>query len=189
MNSLFIAQAHPLSVKQLKDNWGWYLALGISLITLGSLAIIYTWTATLVSVVYIGFLLLTLSTFEAVKSWKMTRWNSFFLHMFLSVLYGISGIFLILDPTINAVTLTLLLALFFVAAGVIKITVALTQLVPHKFWLILHGVLTTILGIIIWYQWPESSFWALGMLVGVNMIITGWTWVMLSMVAKNVIAV
>ncbi|MFI5333013.1 MAG: HdeD family acid-resistance protein [Candidatus Babeliales bacterium] len=186
MDTLFIAEVHPLSVKQLKDNWGWYLALGISLIALGTLAVFYTWTATLVSVVYLGFLLLTLGVFEAVKSWKINRWSTFFLHMFLSVLYGVSGAFLIADPTINAITLTLLLSIFFVVAGVIKVVVAWTRLVPHKFWLTLNGILTAILGILIWYQWPESSFWAVGMLVGINMIITGWTWVMLSMVAKNV---
>jgi uncharacterized membrane protein HdeD (DUF308 family) len=186
MNSLFIAEVNPLSLKQLKDNWGWYLGLGISLIVLGSLAVMYTWTSTLVSVVYLGFLLLTLSIFEAIKSWKISRWSTFFLHIFLSALYGVSGVFIIADPTINAVSLTLLLSIFFVVAGVIKVVLAWTRLVPHRIWLTINGILTTLLGLLIWQQWPASGFWAIGMLVGVNMIITGWTWVMLSVVAKRI---
>jgi uncharacterized membrane protein HdeD (DUF308 family) len=185
-NIFIIEEVHPFSLQQLKLNWGWYLTLGISLIVLGSLATLYAWTATLVSVVYIGFLLLTLGFFEAIKSWKIHRWSTFFLHMFLSLLYGVSGAFIIADPTINALSLTLLLSIFFIVAGIMKVVLAVTRAVPHPFWLILNGILTTTLGILVWYQWPESAFWALGMIVGINMIITGWTWVMLALVAKNV---
>ena len=50
----------------------------------------------------------------------------------------------------------------------------------------INGICTTILGILIWQQWPVSGVWALGLLLGVDMIFTGWTWIMLSLAAKSI---
>lgn len=185
MNNQTREQNYELFLKQLKENQGWYLALGVSLVVLGTLAIVYSFLSTLFSVVYFGFLLLGIGIFEAVKAFKVNQWTNFFLHAFLSFLYILAGIFIISNPAVNAITLTLLLAFFFIASGIAKVIFALTQKVPHKTWVVLSGVLTFILGVLIWQQWPYSGLWAIGLLVGIDTVFTGWTWIMLSLQAKK----
>lgn len=172
-------------IEQLKTNANWYLMLGISLIILGTLAVIFTFTSTLFSLIYLGSFLLVLGVFEAVKAFKLNLWKSFFLHIFLAILYGACGAFILAYPTVNAITLTLALAIFFVITGLLRIIFAFAPQTPHKGWLAFNGFCTLLLGVLIWQQWPSSGLWVIGMLVGIDAIITGWTWVMLSLAAKR----
>ena len=56
---------------------------------------------------------------------------------------------------------------------------------PHWGWILAGGVINLILGILIWQQWPEAAFWVIGLFVGIDLIFTGWTWVILSLAIKN----
>lgn len=186
MNNPFNSNnVHPVSIKQLQENWAWYFALGIGLVTLGTLAIIYSFTSTIFSMIYLGILLIIVGIFEGIQSFKMSLWNNFFLHLFLSILYLVSGFFIVLYPEVNALSLTLLLAIFFAVSGIVKVVFSLTHNIPHKIWLILNGALTLILGILIWNQWPSSGLWVIGTLVGIDILFTGWTWIMLALKAKT----
>ena len=185
MNEPLNAEMVQAALRQLQENWKWYFALGIGLVILGMLAVIFTVASTLVSVIFLGILFMTIGVFEGIKSLKLNQWGSFFLHLFLCVVYLGAGILMVLYPTANAVSLTLLLALFFVITGILRMVVAFTKHVPHQILLALNGLVTLILGILIWSQWPYSGLWALGMLVGIDMIFTGWTWIMISLRAKN----
>jgi uncharacterized membrane protein HdeD (DUF308 family) len=185
MNYNINTAVNPLNLKQLKDNRGSFLALGIGLVILGTLAIIYAFASTIFSVIFLGTLLLFFGLFEGVKSFKISLWSNFFLHIFLSILYIVTGVFILLNPTVNAVSLTLLLAIFFVVSGIAKVVISILKEVPHKGWLIANGILSVILGILIWKQWPVSGLWVIGLLVGIEAIFTGWTWILLSIAAKN----
>lgn len=176
---------HPLSMQQLKENWGWYLILGISLVVLGFLSVVYAFVSTIFSVVFLGFLFVVWGIFEGIKSFKINLWGSFFLHLFLSILYLVAGVFIIRYPVANAVSLTMFLALFFAISGFLKIVFALVKNVPHKGWLLFNGVVTMVLGILIWQQLPVAGLWVIGMLVGIDAMFTGWTWIMLAFAAKN----
>jgi uncharacterized membrane protein HdeD (DUF308 family) len=57
--------------------------------------------------------------------------------------------------------------------------------VPHKGWILISGAITLLLGILIWAQWPYSGLWVIGTFIGIDMILTGITWVQLSLIAKN----
>lgn len=185
MKNIFNTEVRPLSRKQLQQNWGWYFALGACLVVLGTLAMIYSWTTTLFSVIYLGLLLIILGIFEGTQSLKISEWSSSFLHLFLGILYTIGGLFMVWEPAINALSLTLLLSIFFVVSGILKIIFAMINEIPHKIWLIANGIITTLLGLLIWQQWPISGLWAIGLLVGVDMVFSGWTLIMLSFAAKN----
>ncbi len=181
-----VKQTHSLTLKQLHDNWKWYFALGIGLIILGTLALIYSFTSTLFAVEYIGFLLTILGVIEGIQAFKFRKWSSFFLHIFLSALYIIGGLFIIFYPLLNALTLTLAVACFFIASGIAKLYFAYTKRVPHKGWLTFNGILSILLGIFIWLQWPICGFWVLGTLLGIDTIVAGWTVTMLAFMAKDV---
>lgn len=186
MKNMFDMEQHPLSMKQLQDNWGWYLVLGIAMTVIGMLAIAYSWVATIFSVLYLGSILVALGILEFIKAFKLNLWSNFFLHIFLGVLFVVGGIYLVVYPAINAITLTLLLSIFFIVSGFLKIIFAIaTKALPHRVWLLINGIITTILGIMIWSQWPVSGLWVIGLLVGIDMLFTGWTWIMLSLLAKK----
>jgi uncharacterized membrane protein HdeD (DUF308 family) len=190
-NNNFITQyenpmANPAFLAQLKKNWGWYLALGVGLALLGTLAVLFAFSSTMLSVIYLGVFLVGFGIFEAIKAFKVDKWQGFFLHLFLGILYTVGGIFMIWHPIANAVSLTLLLAVFFVIAGITRIAVALMYNMPHKGWLILNGAVTLLLGGLIWYQWPVAGLWVIGTLLGIEMIFTGWTWIMLSLMSKKI---
>jgi uncharacterized membrane protein HdeD (DUF308 family) len=186
-NGLDIALTASLK-KQLKQNADWFLLLGIGLVILGTLALLFSYKSTLFTVMYLGILLTIMGFFEGIKAFKLSQWSSFFLHLFLAVLYIISGVFITSNPLVNAITLTLLLSIFFVVTGILRIIFAFAKHVVHKNWMILNGVITTVLGLLIWAQWPVSGLWVIGMFVGIDAIFTGWTWIMLSLAAKKISA-
>lgn len=186
MKNIFEGDQHPLSLKQLKENWAWYLVFGIAMSIFGIFATVYSFTATLFSIIYFGITLIILGIFEVVQAFKLNRWSNFFLHMFLGILYSVGGFYMLYNPLINALTLTLLFSFFFIISGILKVIFSLLNKMPHKIWLLINGILTTVLGILILQQWPISGLWAIGLMLGVDMIFTGWTWIMLSLAAKNI---
>lgn len=181
----FSSQADLLAYQQLKTNWNWYFVAGVALVALGTAALIFSYTSTLISVMYLGMLVAGLGLFELAQSFKMNRWTTFFLHLFLGILYIVGGIFIVIYPGLNALTLTLLLAFFFIISGIARMIFALAKHLPHRVWIFINGAITLLLGILIWKEWPSSGLWVLGMFVGIEMIFTGWTWIMLSLMAKN----
>lgn len=178
-------QMSPVAARQLQENSTWYLISGIGLVILGALAIIFSATSTMFSMMYLGFFFIVLGLFEGVQSFKLSKWSSFFLHLALGILYVLAGISIIYYPVASALNLTLFLAIFFVVSGAMRVIFALSQHVPNRTWLLINGICTVILGLIIWQQWPVSGLWAIGLLVGVDAIFTGWTWIMLSTFAKK----
>ena len=182
------SQIAPALKKQLNKNANWFLALGIGLVVMGTLALMFAYTSTIFSVMYFGILLTIMGVFEGIKAFKLSQWSSFFLHLFLGVIYTLAGLFIISNPLVNAITLTLFIAIFFVVSGISRIIFALAKHVPHQNWLILNGIITLLLGILIWAQWPVSGLWIIGMFVGIDAIFTGWAWIMLSLAAKKILA-
>ena len=185
-NNRFGLPVDGVSKQQLKDNANWFLGLGIGLVILGTLAVIFSYITTLFSVMYFGVFMVVIGLFEAVKSFKMHLWSTFFLHLFLAVLYIVGGGFIVMYPAINAVSLTLLLSLFFIVSGILKIIFVVTCKTPHTFWLFTNGSVTFLLGVCILNQWPLSGLWVIGMLIGIETLFTGWTYIMLSAAAKKI---
>lgn len=175
----------PFALNQIKKNSSWYMTLGIGLVILGSLAILFSFISTIVSVVYLGIFIIILGIFEAVKAFKINLWANFFLHLFLSILYIVCGLFITINPTASALSITFLLAIFFVVTGILRIIFGLAKHVPHRIWLVINGIVTLLLGLLIWYEWPYSGLWVIGTFIGIDTIFTGWTWIMLSAEAKK----
>lgn len=171
--------------EQLYKNRHWYLFLGICLVALGTLAILFSYSATIFTMIYLAVFLLIIGGIEVVQAFKMQFWSKFFLHLILATLYLAAGGFMLANPELNAITLTLLLAAFFVISGIAKVIYALAYDPPHRGWVILNGALTLLLGILIWYQWPRSGYWMIGLFIGIDAIFTGWSWIVLALTVKS----
>jgi uncharacterized membrane protein HdeD (DUF308 family) len=170
---------------QLRRNWGWFLALGVTLIVVGMLAIGYPVMATLAAVEVFGYMLLFGAAIEVVSGVWGGRWGGFFLHLLTGLLYLFAGIVIVERPGLGAAGFTLLLAILFVATGLARTVFALTHQFAGRGWAVLSGVVTLVLGVMIWRQLPEAALWVIGTFVGIDLIFNGWSWVMLGLAARS----
>jgi uncharacterized membrane protein HdeD (DUF308 family) len=175
-------------LEEFRRNANWFLALGIILIILGTVALGSSIFVTLASMVFLGWLLVIGGAIEAVQAFWQRRWGGFFLHLLGGVLYVIVGLMIVANPQVGALALTLLIALFFLIAGAFRIIGSLTMRFPEWRWVLLNGVVTFLLGLLIWKQWPSSALWVIGLFIGIDLIFTGWSWVMLSLTARRLVS-
>lgn len=174
-----------LELQELHRHWGWWLALGFSLIVLGFLALSWSVLFTMVSVIFFGWILLIAGVMESIQAFRQRRWGGFLLHLLNGILSLVVGLLFLLNPGAGALILTLLLAMFFIVAGIFRTVAALHLRYPTWGWQLFSGIVTLILGILIWAQWPVSGLWVIGLFVGIDLIFSGWARVMLALAARN----
>jgi uncharacterized membrane protein HdeD (DUF308 family) len=171
---------------ELKRNWWLFLLLGIGLIILGVFAISASWVTALAVAWTFGIILMVSGVFEIVNAFWARKWGGFFLHLLLGILYIVVGENLTENPARAAEFFTLVLAVLFLVGGLFRIIVALTHRFPHWEWALLNGIISLVLGVLIWRHWPETSYWVIGTFVGIELLFTGWSWVMLALTARSV---
>jgi uncharacterized membrane protein HdeD (DUF308 family) len=164
--------------------WGWMLALGILLIILGLIALGDTIAVTFVSVFLLGWLLIASAIVHAVHLIRHTEVRSFW-SIINVILDLVIGFLLIANPGLGALSLTLVLAAFFFVTGVMRLINAISSNIPHKFWPILNGVVSILLGVLLWIHWPISGLWFIGLAIGIELLLRGWTLVMLAFAVRS----
>ena len=148
--------------------------LGIALIALGVAAVLAPVVAGSALVMVIGFILLIAGTVPIVRELKAEASMEKTMGLTLGIITALAGIAIIGHPLFGLAFLTLLLVGYFVAEGVWKIVVSFRYMPATCWkWLLASGVLSLVLGLLIWSQWPVSGMWAVGVLVGVNLLGTG----------------
>ena len=178
----------PSGQQELRRHWGWCVALGLALLALGTVALGASALATLVSVIFFGWLLLIGGLMQAVQAFRMRRWGGFSRHLLGGLLSVVVGLLLVGRPEAGALSLTLLMAAFFMVGGLFRIVTALALRFPSWGWAFLGGLVTLLLGVMIWTEWPVSGLWVIGTFVGIDMIFDGWSLVMLGTAARNLTA-
>jgi uncharacterized membrane protein HdeD (DUF308 family) len=163
----------------------WFQILGALLIVAGMLAIAFPVVATLTTVTLIGIVLIGGAALEIVSAFWASRWGGFFLHFAGGLLYLFVGILLLDRPALGAAGYTLLLAMFFVASGIFRIVAALGQRFSGWGWTVVSGVIALFLGIMIWRDLPEAALWVIGTFVGIDLLFSGFSWVMLGIAMGN----
>lgn len=176
-----MAGPQPRMYNMPQVRWSWLMALGIIMLVLGSLAIIFP-AATSVSVnIFIGILFLVGGVGRLIHMFSSRSWGDFVLRLIVGLLFLIAGVILLVRPIEGTLTLTLLLAIFFVAQGIASLIGSfMSRHMRGWGWLLLSGIVSLILGALIWAEWPSSANWAIGLLVGVFLIFDGWALVMLA---------
>lgn len=168
-------------VRELHKHWVLLLSLGILLIILGLIAISYSTITTFASVVFLGVIILAAGIVQAVQAFWARRGEGFWFTLIAGILYTVVGALLISRPAAAALTLTLILAAFFIVSGLIKIVGSIVSRFDQWGWVLLSGIISLLLGAMIWSEWPESSLWVIGLFVGIDLLFIGWFWVALSL--------
>ena len=162
------------------------LLIGVLLIVLGIVAIAVPSVSTIVAETWIAVILLSAGIAKLVYAFQTRNDAGFVWKLLLSVLYIATGVMLFVYPLTGVLTLTLLLASFLLTEGVFELILAF-QLRPRQnwTWALGNGIITLLLGGMIWFQWPFDAPWLIGTLVGTSVLFTGISRVMLSLNARS----
>ena len=163
------------------NNWGWFLAFGIGLVLLGILAIARSVAATVVSMLFFGWLLLFAAGIEIAQAIMVGKWAGLFQHWLSAVLFGVLGALIVWRPLVTAEILTLLMGSFFVVAGLFQLITPFVVSLPEWGWHALNGIITLVLGILVLAQWPVSGLWVIGLFLGIELIFFGGAWIALAL--------
>jgi uncharacterized membrane protein HdeD (DUF308 family) len=175
-----------INMGSLRENWGWFLALGIGLIVLGIAAIGAPFVATLAVETLIAWLLVIGGIVLTIHAFRSRRWGRFAFELIGGLLYVFIGFLMLSYPLRGALTLTLVLAIFFLAEGAVKIFQSLAfRPVSNWGWMFFSGLASMILGVLLWAGLPGASLVAIGLLVGIDLILGGISMVMISLSART----
>jgi uncharacterized membrane protein HdeD (DUF308 family) len=172
-------------IDEVRKHSTWFLVLGIALIVIGMIAIGSAVEATIISVMFLGWLLIIGGGFEVIHGFSRRPWSGFFINLLGGVLYFVAGLVMVTNPARAAVTLTLLIAIILIIAGLFRLFVAFSTPLHHRGWLILNGAISVLLGAMIWDAWPVSGLWVIGLFIGIDMVFDGWTEIMLAMSVRR----
>jgi uncharacterized membrane protein HdeD (DUF308 family) len=181
-----LTELRHVGLEHLRSRWGWYLGLGVLLIVLGTIALGQALLMTLATMVFVGWLMIIGGVVECVQAFSCSKWSGFFIDLLTGILYAVVGFLIISNPAQTGVALTLMIAMFLIFSGVFRIAVSIVTRFHNWGWVALHGVVDLLLGLAIWRQWPVSGLWVIGMFVGIDMILNGWSLVMLGLAAKKI---
>ena len=160
---------------------------GVLLIILGILAVGSPFLAAVAVNALIAWLIVVAGVVHIILAVHAFRAGSMFWKLLVGLAYVFFGGYLIVYPGLGVASLTLVLASLFLVEGVVEIVWFFqSRSVQGSSWLLVDGIITLLLGLMIYTQWPSSSAWAIGILVGVSLIVSGVTRVMLSLAVRKV---
>lgn len=159
---------------------------GVLLIVFGMLAVGSPFVAAVAVNVVVSWLIVLAGVVHLTLAFSAHSAGSVIWKLLVGLAYLCFGAYLIMHPVLAVASLTLLLASLFLIEGVLDIVLFFKmRSMRGSSWVLLDGVITLVLGLLIYMQWPTSSAWAIGTLVGVSMIISGITRVMLSLAVRK----
>jgi uncharacterized membrane protein HdeD (DUF308 family) len=175
-------------VNAIHEHWVLFLIEGIVLIILGIAAIIVPVVATLAFTLVIGWLFLISGIVGLVTTFWMRGVPGFWWALLSAVIAIAAGIVLLLWPISGTLSLTLVLIAFFLVEGIATLMYAIdhrAQLSGRWGWMLVSGIVDLILAGIIFAGLPGTAAWALGLLVGINMLFGGTAMIGMALAARN----
>jgi uncharacterized membrane protein HdeD (DUF308 family) len=158
------------------------LVTGILLCVLGVVAIVLPFISTVVTETWIALILISAGGAKIAYAFQTRPQGGFVWKLLLGTLYVATGVMLFAAPKTGILTLTLLLGSFLLTEGVFELILAF-RLRPQPKWgsVLANGIITLILGGMIWFQWPYNASWVLGTLIGASVLSTGVSRILLSL--------
>jgi uncharacterized membrane protein HdeD (DUF308 family) len=168
-------------------NANYLLLFGIALLVFGCMAIASPAVAGTSVVIVIGAILVVSGAVEVLHGFREESWASKLLSLILGAITLLGGVAVLAHPLLGMTVLALVLAVYFVVEGIWKIFVSFSFR-PAAGWLAVlgSGVIALLLGFLIWKQWPLSGLWAVGVLVGADLVATGLAMLLLSSTVRRI---
>jgi len=155
------------------------------LLVIGTGALLYPALSTAVAVEVFGVMFIIAGVGHFIAAFHARGWGGVLITILCGLLYLFSGIVFVERPFQSAALLTLFLTMLFFALGTFRIATAITAQYSGWGWSVVSGLISILLAVMIWQDYPVSSFWVIGTFVGIDMIFAGWAMVMLALSVKN----
>jgi uncharacterized membrane protein HdeD (DUF308 family) len=181
-----MAQAFSTDVKRATS---WSMALSVLMIIAGILAIAAPYYAGLTVTVVVGWLLLISAVLHLVYAFRGGRATAVIWEILLAIVYALIGFYVLANPRIGLASLTFAIAFYLFVEAILEF--ALSYQLRNESgagWILVDGIITMILAFLIWANWPNSSVWAVGVIVGVSMLFSGITRVMITSTVRRITA-
>jgi len=170
----------------LKRTSGISIVLSVSLIIFGILAIALPVASSIGIAIVIGWLVLFAGIAQVVHAFQSEGIGHIVWKLVVAVFYIVAGAYLIARPALGAAGLTFVLGTFLFAEGVADVVAYFSARKSGASpWMLLDGIVTLVLGFMIWNRWPAGSLWVIGTLVGISMIMTGITRLMMALAVRK----
>jgi uncharacterized membrane protein HdeD (DUF308 family) len=170
----------------LGHRWGWLFALCIMQIIAGCIAIASPIIASLAAVAIFSAVLILTAVIQLIHAFKLRAWPRSVWYGLGGVLYAIAGLVVALNPIGGAIALAVLIAVLFIADGVLRIMFAIAaRPVAGWGWLIAAGIGSIVVGAFLLIGWPANALWIVGLLLGINLIFTGVMYAALALAARS----
>jgi uncharacterized membrane protein HdeD (DUF308 family) len=175
-------------IQTAKKFTAWYIVAAVLFILLGLFAIIEPASAAVGVALLLGWLLIFGGIAHFIATFKGGGAKRVLFQIFSAIVFLLAGIYILAHPLIAIGTLTILLGAVIFVEGIFDIiTYFQVQREYQSGWMLLNGIVALLLGWLIWAHWPSSSVWAIGTLVGVNLLLTGVTRLMFGMAGRRLI--
>jgi len=159
----------------------------IVLIIVGFLAIALPLASSVGATIVIGWLVLFDGGVQFIHAFRSKGVGHILWKLLVAIVYLVAGFYLLYHPLLGVASLTLVLAVFFFAEGIVDLVAYFSmRKAGASGWILLDGIVTLILGVLIWAHWPFSSIWAIGTLVGISMLMTGTTRLMMALALRKI---
>jgi len=170
----------------LQSHWQLFLAEGILFVLLGLSAIVVPQLFTVATVLFLGWILLFGGIIHLSRAFMISDMPGFGWWLFMGALQVSIGYLFIAKPIAGALTLTMLMTVFFALEGVAKISLALMMRpLPNWGFILFSGITALVFALIIWLSWSETAHWLLGLFLGINMVFLGWSLIKISLHHKT----
>ena len=163
----------------------WTVSIAAGLVALGTLAIAMSAMATLVSALFVGWLLLVAGLLEAGAGLAEPAWDGRVLHAVNGALSTFIGVFVMLHSGVGALALTRLMTMMLVLEGLVRLVVSAAPGVERRPWIALSGLAGLALGLILWSESPDADPSMIGTVVGIDLMVVGWTWLVLALAPRR----
>ena len=164
----------------------WFLALGIISLLLGIAAIAFPLIAALAVELLIGWILVISGISGFIHALRTSRWRGFHLSLLSSLVAFLIGLLLVLLPRSGILSLALLAALFFMVNGILRTVLAIRLRPLDQWpWLLLSGILSILMSLLVLLLWPEAAGWVIGILLGIDLIFSGATLILMALVPQT----
>jgi uncharacterized membrane protein HdeD (DUF308 family) len=170
-----------------RRHWGLFLFEGIVLVILGLLAVLAPVIASVAATIFFGWLLLISGIVGLVTTFRARQAPGFWWSLLSAIVGIVAGVLLLGWPLLGTLSLTAVLIAFLFVEGVISIMYALEHrnaLSGRWGWMLASGIVDVILGVILFAGLPGTALWALGLLVGINLLFGGWALIMMALHAR-----
>jgi uncharacterized membrane protein HdeD (DUF308 family) len=170
-----------------KKSVGWSIGLSVLMIVAGILAIASPLAAGIAVNLLVAWLLVFSGCVHLAFAWQTRSAGGFLWELLVGILYIFIGVYLLMHPVAGLTSLTIALAVYLVLEAILEFVLGFTlRPLPGSGWLLFDAIVTLILAVMIWRTWPGNTPWIIGTLVGISMLFSGTTRLMLSLAARSV---